>query len=215
MLVIRQVGRHLIDLLPELIQQDLGRMGIVPDRERNQLDRQRHAIQAEAALTHQLLRDGRRRVQHESAAETAALLQAQRDLENAHAKLADHMAQVSLLYQFGRELSLATNWDDTLRDILAHLADFVGAVGGAIAASYLYDTQVKTRLDKGAHKEAVRLIEEEEQRRAAAAMSRLAAACSPLVEPAPEGRLFADLSGTGRLLGASRDLAAQLEGEQF
>ncbi len=90
------------------------------------------AIQADTALTHQLLRDSRRRVRHETAEETQALLQAQADLERANQKLADHMAQVSLLYQFGRELSLASNWDDTLRNILAHLAEFIGAAGGAL-----------------------------------------------------------------------------------
>lgn len=83
------------------------------------------------ALQRQLLAS-RRRLRDEAEAEATALLEAQDQLEHAHRQLHDHMAQVSLLYKFGRELSLASNWDDTLREILAHLADFVGAVGGAM-----------------------------------------------------------------------------------
>jgi len=90
------------------------------------------SLQAEHSLAQQLLKDGQRRVRHEAAAETAALLQAQADLEAANLRLNDHMAQVSLLYKFGRELSQAENWDDTLRDILANLAEYLGAAGGAL-----------------------------------------------------------------------------------
>jgi signal transduction histidine kinase len=89
-------------------------------------------IEDDHALTQRLLRDSQRRLRDETAAETEALLQAQADLEQANQRLADHMAQVSLLYQFGRELSQAPNWDDTLREILANLAEFIGAVGGAL-----------------------------------------------------------------------------------
>ena len=89
-------------------------------------------IQDDHALTQRLLRDSQRRLRDETAAETEALWQAQTELEQANQRLADHMAQVSLLYQFGRELSQAPNWDDTLREILANLAEFIGAVGGAL-----------------------------------------------------------------------------------
>ncbi|HOX26451.1 MAG TPA: ATP-binding protein [Candidatus Krumholzibacteria bacterium] len=105
----------------------LGRVG-----RRLALQAEARAVKVDAAATQRLLQDGRRRLRHEAAAETAALLQAQADLEAANRRLGDHMAQVSLLYKFGRELSLASNWDDTLREILAHLAEFVGAAGGAL-----------------------------------------------------------------------------------
>ena len=90
------------------------------------------AIQQDAASTQRMLQDRRRRLQNEAEEETASLLTAQADLERANLQLSSHMAQLSLLYKFGRELSLASNWDDTLRDILANLAEFVGAVGGAL-----------------------------------------------------------------------------------
>ncbi len=49
--------------------------------------------------------------------------------------------------------------------------------------------------------------------RADRALGELAAAYSPLVEPAAAGRLFLDLTGCGRLLGPGRDAAARLERE--
>ncbi len=104
------------------------------DRAAGRLDERQatRTLQTERDLTQRLLQDRRRRLQHESAAETEALLAAQSELESANQRLADHMGQVSLLYKFGRELSQATNWDDTLREILVHLAEFVGAAGAAL-----------------------------------------------------------------------------------
>ena len=49
--------------------------------------------------------------------------------------------------------------------------------------------------------------------RAGRALGELAAAYSPLIEPAAAGRLFLDLTGCGRLLGPGRDAAARLERE--
>lgn len=54
------------------------------------------------------------------------------DLARAHAELTGHMDQLSLLYRFGRELSSARNWDDTLAKLLETLARFVGAEGAAL-----------------------------------------------------------------------------------
>lgn len=78
------------------------------------------------------LQEHQRRLNEEASAEADALLAAQTQLETANKRLSDHMAQVTLLYKFCRELSLASNWDDTLREILANLAQFVGAAGGAL-----------------------------------------------------------------------------------
>lgn len=49
--------------------------------------------------------------------------------------------------------------------------------------------------------------------RAAAALQELVLPYTPLWEPAAPGRLFLDLSGSGRLLGPGRDAAARLEKE--
>ncbi|MCP3176075.1 DNA polymerase IV [Desulfuromonas sp. KJ2020] len=49
--------------------------------------------------------------------------------------------------------------------------------------------------------------------RAQAALCRLGAEISPLVEPEIAGRLYLDISGSRRLLGPGRDVAARLEGE--
>jgi signal transduction histidine kinase/DNA-binding NarL/FixJ family response regulator len=54
------------------------------------------------------------------------------DLARAHDELTRHTRQLSLLYQFGRELSTARNWDDTLARLLENLSGFVGADGAAI-----------------------------------------------------------------------------------
>ncbi|MFQ5767571.1 MAG: DNA polymerase IV [Acidobacteriota bacterium] len=49
--------------------------------------------------------------------------------------------------------------------------------------------------------------------RAMAAMTEMIRRTSPLVEPARNGQVFADLTGTGRLLGSARDTAWRLHGE--
>ncbi|MBD3221520.1 PAS domain-containing protein [bacterium] len=84
------------------------------------------------ALTQRLLADRRRQLQVDAEAEAESLLATQKALEEANTRLSEHMKQVSLLYRFGRQLSHASNWDETLRDILENLARFVGAIGGAV-----------------------------------------------------------------------------------
>lgn len=53
-------------------------------------------------------------------------------LERTLTELNDQMAQLSLLYKFGRELSSASNWDKTLESMLENLAGFVEAKGAAL-----------------------------------------------------------------------------------
>lgn len=53
-------------------------------------------------------------------------------LERTLTELNDQMAQLSLLYKFGRELSSASNWDKTLESMLENLAGFVEASGAAL-----------------------------------------------------------------------------------
>ncbi|MBM4132014.1 hypothetical protein FJ250_13470, partial [bacterium] len=62
----------------------------------------------------------------------AELLRARDSLEAANRQLNEAMAELSLLYRFGRELSAASNWDEVLREILRNLTGFVGAGGAAL-----------------------------------------------------------------------------------
>jgi len=62
----------------------------------------------------------------------AELLQARDSLQTANRQLSEAMAELSLLYRFGRELSAASNWDEVLREILRSLTAFVGAGGAAL-----------------------------------------------------------------------------------
>ena len=62
----------------------------------------------------------------------AELLRARDSLQAANRQLSDAMAELSLLYRFGRELSAASNWDTVLREILRSLTEFVGAGGAAL-----------------------------------------------------------------------------------
>jgi len=79
-----------------------------------------------------MLRRLRRQLDEESARSTDDLLQAHETLAAANRQLTDAMAELSLLYRFGRQLSAARNWDEVLREILRSLADFVGAGGAAL-----------------------------------------------------------------------------------
>jgi hypothetical protein len=62
----------------------------------------------------------------------AELLRARDSLQTANRQLSEAMAELSLLYRFGRELSAASNWDEVLREILRNLTGFVGAGGAAL-----------------------------------------------------------------------------------
>jgi signal transduction histidine kinase len=99
---------------------------------RLEIRQQGRLVLAAAGETQQVLQDLRRRLVREAAGATDELLVAQENLEAANRRLSDAMAELSLLYRFGRRLSTARNWDDTLREILRNLADFVGAGGAAL-----------------------------------------------------------------------------------
>jgi len=60
------------------------------------------------------------------------LVSSHNKLERTLTELNDQMAQLSLLYKFGRELSSASNWDKTLESMLENLAGFVEAKGAAL-----------------------------------------------------------------------------------
>ncbi len=95
------------------------------------LDRRRDLLR-ETASTSRLLREHRERLAREADLVGERLAATRRQLETANRELTDHMAQLSLLYKFGRELSAAANWDQTLEAMLENLAGFVGASGAAL-----------------------------------------------------------------------------------
>jgi len=89
-------------------------------------------VLAAAGETREMLRRLRRSLSEEAERSTGELLRAQESLAAANRQLSDAMAELSLLYRFGRRLSSARNWDEVLREILRNLADFVGASGAAL-----------------------------------------------------------------------------------
>lgn len=99
---------------------------------RLELRQQSRLILDESGRNQELLRSMRRRLGGESVSVAGELLRAQDSLEAANRQLTDAMAELSLLYRFGRELSAARNWDKVLREMLQSLGDFVGAAGAAL-----------------------------------------------------------------------------------
>ena len=100
--------------------------------QREELSRQRRFVREQSRETTQQLRSHRHDLQQRVDHLTDELLQTQQNLERKHRDLSEHMAQLSLLYTFGRELSSAANWDESLRGILENLSSFVGAAGSAL-----------------------------------------------------------------------------------
>lgn len=99
---------------------------------RLELRQQSHLLLEETGQTQDLLRDLHRQIGQTTAQNAGELLRAQESLEAANLQLTEAMAELSLLYKFGRELSQAANWDGVLRNILKNLSDFVKAGGAAL-----------------------------------------------------------------------------------
>jgi signal transduction histidine kinase len=93
---------------------------------------QSHLILESTGQTRQMLHKLRDQLGAEARPAAGDLMGAQESLEAANRQLTDAMAELSLLYRFGRELSTADNWDQVLREILQNLTDFVGAGGAAL-----------------------------------------------------------------------------------
>jgi len=89
-------------------------------------------LQHQAQATSRLLHAQRRQLGETTARVTGGLLRSQEQLEEVNRELTDQMEQLSLLYQFGRELSGSRNWDRTLEGLLQNLTGFVGAAGAAL-----------------------------------------------------------------------------------
>ncbi len=74
----------------------------------------------------------RRQIDDHTVRNASELLHSQESLQAANQQLASAMDELSLLYQFGRKLSSARNWDLVLRELLKSLGDFVGSGGAAL-----------------------------------------------------------------------------------
>jgi hypothetical protein len=93
---------------------------------------QNRLILAASEETRDVLQRLRRELDGDEAEAAPELAMASESLEAANRQLTDAMAELSLLYRFGRELSTARNWDRVLRELLRNLSDFVGAGGAAL-----------------------------------------------------------------------------------
>ena len=89
-------------------------------------------LQHQAQATSRLLHAQRRLLGETTARVTGGLLRSQEQLEEVNREMTEQMEQLSLLYQFGRELSGSRNWDRTLEGLLQNLTGFVGAAGAAL-----------------------------------------------------------------------------------
>lgn len=105
---------------------------LVRAEKRLELRQQSHLLLEETGQTQGLLRDLHRQIGQSTVQNAGELLRAQESLEAANLQLTEAMAELSLLYKFGRELSQAANWDGVLRNILKNLSDFVQAGGAAL-----------------------------------------------------------------------------------
>ncbi len=93
---------------------------------------QSNLILKNSGETRETLQSMRRRIESETARSASDLLHSQESLQAANQQLASAMDELSLLYQFGRQLSTARNWDLVLRGLLKSLGDFVGSGGAAL-----------------------------------------------------------------------------------
>jgi signal transduction histidine kinase len=92
----------------------------------------RGPLQANARGVRRALEVHQRRLRRETDALASELLRTQASLDEVNRELSRHMGQLALLYRFGRELSAARNWDETLESLLGSLTRFVGAAGAAL-----------------------------------------------------------------------------------
>lgn len=93
---------------------------------------QSHLIIEDAGETRGILLEMRREIGDRTARTHDQLLHSQESLRVANLQMAAAMEELSLLFQFGRKLSAARNWDQVLRELLQNLADFVGCGGAAL-----------------------------------------------------------------------------------
>ncbi len=105
---------------------------LIRAEKRFEIRQQGRLILASSGQTQDLLRNLRRQLGDQTARSASQMLNSQESLEAANRQLNEAMAELSLLYSFGRELSAAGNWDEVLREILKSLADFTGARGSAL-----------------------------------------------------------------------------------
>ncbi|MEN8005380.1 MAG: ATP-binding protein [Candidatus Krumholzibacteriota bacterium] len=105
---------------------------LIRAEKRFEIRSQGRLILASSGRTQDLLHNLRRKLGDQTARSASEMLRAQESLEAANRQLNETMAELSLLYTFGRQLSAAGNWDEVLREILKSLAGFIGARGSAL-----------------------------------------------------------------------------------
>ncbi len=103
-------------------------------RAEKKLERQHQSrlILERTGETREKLLNLRRQIDDSTVRTASELLHSQESLQAANQQLASAMDELSLLYQFGRKLSTARNWDLVLRELLSSLGDFVGSGGAAL-----------------------------------------------------------------------------------
>jgi signal transduction histidine kinase len=130
--LVRFFRAGLFDALPVPVDRSAWVNMLVRAGKRFELRHQGRLLLEETGQAQVMLRDLHRQIGGQTTRNAGELLQAHETLEAANLELTEAMAELSLLYKFGRELSQAANWDGVLRDILKNLADFVKAGGAAL-----------------------------------------------------------------------------------
>ncbi len=131
-LLVRFFRVGLFDALSVPLEQSAWVNMLIRSEKRLEFRHQSHLILESTGQTRQMLRKLRDQLGSDAVSNAGDMLGAEESLEVANRQLTDAMAELSLLYRFGRELSTAGNWDQVLRDILQNLTDFVGAGGASL-----------------------------------------------------------------------------------
>lgn len=105
---------------------------LIRAEKRLELRHQSHLILQSYGETRETLLKLRMNIDDRTAQAHNQLLHSQESLRAANSQMAAAMEELSLLFQFGRNLSSARNWDQVLRELLQSLADFVGCGGAAL-----------------------------------------------------------------------------------
>lgn len=97
-----------------------------------------------------------KRVLHDRMAAMASELErAHRQLEDAHRELRGRVAQLTMLYRIGRDLTTHRNWDEALQTFLASLCKFLDARGATLLLRSQGGSRLASRSTVGMDAEAV------------------------------------------------------------
>jgi signal transduction histidine kinase/DNA-binding response OmpR family regulator len=99
--------------------------------------------------------DEKRALHERMAAMAAELERAHRRLEDAHRELRGRVAQLTMLYRIGRDLTTHRNWDEALQAFLASLCKFLDARGATLLLRSQGGSRLAARSTVGMENEAV------------------------------------------------------------